>query len=72
MSLVLDERGCGDWMEALDEWKALPGERGKLADKDADWLGLPDVLVRPTEDEPERGKEKEDIAPKSRSVETEL
>lgn len=56
-------------MDGLDEWKALPGERGNLADKGPGWLDFLDVSARPADEGPFEGKEKEVITPALRPPE---
>ena len=58
-------------MEGLEEWKALPGDRGNLADKEPEWVDLLDAVCMPAEVKAGEGKEKEAMAPTLGSAELE-
>lgn len=58
-------------MDGLEEWKALPGDRGNLADREPEWAGLPAVVCRFSDVRAGEGKEKDAMAPRVGSAETE-
>jgi len=49
----------------LDEWKALPGDRGYFADRDDRRPDLPEVLLNPAEVGTGDGKENVDMGPRA-------
>ena len=69
-SLVLEEKRClafvldtEDCMDGLDEWKALPGERGNLADKEPEGPILFGGPLKPADEGTGEGKEKVAMVP---------
>lgn len=73
-SLVLDEKRLlpfalekEDCIDGLEEWNALAGDRGNLAERELDCPDLGCALVKPAEDEMGEGKEKDAMVPKAGS-----